>query len=85
MAGNGRIYKRGDMFFIAYSDHGRELRESTRSRNVEDAKRLLEQRLAACRPWAVTATTSGVSFDELSRRISTNTGSGKPQGATPAA
>ena len=66
MAGNGRIYKRGEIFFIAYSDHGREFRESTRSRNVEDAKRLLEQRLAACRP--PTAVVAGVPFDDLTQR-----------------
>jgi len=67
MAGNGRIYKRGEIFFIAYSDHGREFRESTRSRNVEDAKRLLEQRLAACRP-IVGALPAGVPFDDLTQR-----------------
>jgi integrase len=67
MAGSGRIYTRGDIFFIAYSDHGREFRESTRSRNVEDAKRLLEQRLAACRPHAPTGS-PGVPFDDLCQR-----------------
>src|SRR5688572_22505973 len=66
MAGSGRIYKRGEIFFIAYSDHGREFRESTRSRNVEDAKRLLEQRLAACRPPETLR--NGVPFDDLCRR-----------------
>jgi hypothetical protein len=67
MAGNGRIYMRGEIFFVAYSDHGREFRESTRSRNVEDAKRLLEQRLAACRPLAATGG-AGVPFDDLCQR-----------------
>src|SRR5688572_29284835 len=67
MAGSGRIYRRGDIFFIAYSDHGREFRESTRSRNVEDAKRLLEQRLAACRPHAPRGS-PGVPFDDLCQR-----------------
>ena len=36
MAGTGRIYKRGDMFFIAYSHAGREYRESTRSRDIAE-------------------------------------------------
>jgi integrase len=67
MAGNGRIYKRGEIFFIAYSDRGREFRESTRSHNVEDAKRLLEQRLAACRP-TIGAVPAGVPFDDLTQR-----------------
>src|SRR5687768_8357282 len=67
MAGHGRIYKRGEIFFIAYSDQGREFRESTRSREIEDAKRLLAERLEACRPRS-TASGSGVPFDDLCQR-----------------
>lgn len=47
MAGIGRIYKRGEMFFIAYSHRGHEFRESTRSRKIEDARRLLEARIGS--------------------------------------
>jgi integrase len=64
MAGHGRIYKRGDIFFIAYSDRGREYRESTRSRDIEDAKRLLAERLPiAISPPA--ASGPGVPFVDL--------------------
>jgi hypothetical protein len=45
MQGDGRIYQRGAIDFIAYSIGGREYRESTRSRVWADAQRLLEQRL----------------------------------------
>ena len=64
MAGQGRIYRRGQMFFIAYSDRGREFRESTRSRDIEDAKRLLAERLAACQPARAVAVV-GVAFVTL--------------------
>ena len=49
MAGTGTIYKRGEIFFIAYSDHGRDFaraRAHARSRTPA----IPEQRLAACRP-----------------------------------
>ena len=39
MAGSGRIYQRSGIYFIAYSHGGREFRESSRSRNLEDAQR----------------------------------------------
>jgi hypothetical protein len=64
MAGTGRIYKRGDIFFIAYSHTGREYRESTRSRDIADAQRLLDERLAAYRPRLVSEA-RGVAFQVL--------------------
>src|SRR5687767_6897950 len=48
MAGHGRIYQRGQVYFIAYSVGGREFRESARSPKWEDAKARLEQRLHEC-------------------------------------
>jgi hypothetical protein len=45
MAGSGRIYQRGRIYFIAYSHGGQEFRESVRSEDIEDAKRLLATRL----------------------------------------
>ena len=64
MAGMGRIYKRGDIYFIAYSHQGREYRESTRSREIADAQRLLDERLALCRP-ALAGNIPGVPFEAL--------------------
>jgi hypothetical protein len=40
MAGSGRIYQRAEIYFIAYSHGGREFRESSRSRHLEEAQRL---------------------------------------------
>ena len=50
MAGIGRIYQRGEIYFIAYSHGGREFRESTRSPHLEDAQRLLASRMPAYAP-----------------------------------
>ena len=41
MAGTGRIYRRGAIYYIAYRWDGREYRESARSSEVADAERLL--------------------------------------------
>ena len=45
MAGRGRIYQRGIIYYIAYRWDGREYRESARSSEVADAERLLATRL----------------------------------------
>ena len=46
MAGRGRIYQRGRIYYIAYRWDGREYRESARSADVTVAHRLLTTRLA---------------------------------------
>ena len=45
MAGTGRIYRRGLIYYIAYRWHGREYRESARSAQRGAAERLLATRL----------------------------------------
>ncbi len=60
MAGRGRIYQRGLIYYIAYRWDGREYRESARSSEVADAERLLATRLAERRARAKTLT-----FDDL--------------------
>lgn len=45
MRGMGRIFNRGEVFWIAYSHRGREYRESARSAREADARRLLKKRL----------------------------------------
>lgn len=40
----GSIYKRGRIYWIAYCQHGRQLRESSKSEKESDAKRLLKKR-----------------------------------------
>ena len=46
MAGTGRIYRRGHIYYIAYRWDGREYRESARSSDRAVAERLLATRLA---------------------------------------
>lgn len=43
--GMGCIYRRGKIYWIKYSLHGRPCHESSRSRKEDDAKRLLKKRL----------------------------------------
>lgn len=45
MKGNGRVFKRGQVWWIAYYEDGRERRESSGSRERKEAVRLLRQRL----------------------------------------
>jgi integrase len=45
MRGMGRIFKRGEIYWIAYCHRGREHRESSGSTKEADARRLLKKRL----------------------------------------
>ena len=45
MRGNGRVFQRGHVWWLAYYDNGREHRESSGSRERKDAVRMLRQRL----------------------------------------
>jgi hypothetical protein len=46
MRGDGRIFRRGRIWWIAYSRNGREYRESSRSTEERVARRLLGKRLS---------------------------------------
>jgi integrase len=67
MRGEGRIYRRGERYYIAYSIGGREFRESTGSCDPADAQRLLVERLRqrAQAEAAVVAAASAATFDDL--------------------
>ena len=45
MRGLGRVFKRGEVYWISYCHRGREHRESSRSNREGDARRLLKKRL----------------------------------------
>lgn len=45
MRGMGRIFKRGDTFWIAYNHRGKEFRESSHSSNERVASKLLKKRI----------------------------------------
>ena len=61
MAGRGRIYQRGTIYYIAYRWDGREYRERARSSVFADAEQLLEARLAE----RAAPTPSALRFDDL--------------------
>ena len=62
MTHSGRIYQRGDIYYVAYRWDGREYRESARSADREVAERLLARRL---RERADRGPTGEVTFDTL--------------------
>ena len=45
MRGNGRVFQRGQIWWVSYYHDGREHRESSKSRQRKDAIRLLRQRI----------------------------------------
>jgi integrase len=45
MKGMGRVFKRGSIYWIAYSYRGKEFRESARTDNVSQAQKLLKKRI----------------------------------------
>lgn len=45
LRGMGRIFQRGGVWWVAYYFNGKEVRESSKSQNDADAKRLLKKRL----------------------------------------
>ena len=45
MRGNGRVFQRGKIWWVAYYHHGREYRESSKSRERKEAVRLLPRRI----------------------------------------
>ena len=45
MRGNGRIFQRGSIWWVAYYHQGRERRESSTSRDRKEAVRMLRQRI----------------------------------------
>ena len=45
MKGDGRVYQRGEVWWVAYYHDGRECRESSQSRSRKEAVRLLRQRI----------------------------------------
>ena len=45
MRGDGRVFRRGQIWWVAYYHHGQEHRESSKSRERKDAVRLLRRRI----------------------------------------
>ena len=70
MRGMGRIFKRGSIYWIAFSHRGKEHRESSRSDNESAARKLLEQRIGeASQGKLVAAKQERVTFDDLAQAL----------------
>ena len=66
MRGLGRVFKRGEIFWISYCHRGREYRETTRSNRESDARRLLKKRLGEIgRGKLVGPTEERVTFEDI--------------------
>jgi integrase len=66
MRGLGRIFKRSDVYWIAYFHRGKEYRESSHSSKESDARRLLKKRLGEIgRGRLVGPIEERVTFDDL--------------------
>jgi len=66
MRGMGRLFKRGNIWWVAYSHRGREYRESSRSTREADAGRLLKKRLGEIgRGRLVGPTEERITFEDL--------------------
>lgn len=66
MKGLGRIFKRGDVWHIAYNHRGREFRESSHSTNEKVASKLLKRRIAESgRGRVLGAAEERVTFEEI--------------------
>ena len=66
MRGNGRVFQRGDVWWVDYYHNGRELRESSGSNDRRKAEQLLRERLRkAGTPEFVGPAAQRLTFDDL--------------------
>lgn len=68
--GTGRVFQRGKVWWIQYGYRGEDLRESSKSTNQADAKRLLKKRLGEMgRGRLVGPSEEKLGFDDLATMI----------------
>jgi integrase len=73
MRGLGRIFKRGDIWWISYHHRGKEYRESSRSQNEGQAKKLLKRRLGEMRRGKLIGPSEEkITFDMLAKDLLTD-------------
>ncbi len=61
MRGDGRVFRRDRIWWVAYCRDGKEYRESSRSTDAREARELLRRRLA-------TASSGSISLGDVSER-----------------
>src|SRR5215467_3494279 len=72
MRGMGRTFCRGQMWWIAFYHHGKEIRESAGSDNEAVARKLLKRRLAETQTGRFIADEEKVTFDQLAEGLITD-------------
>src|SRR5262245_27594978 len=63
--GMGRVFKRGQIWWISFYHHGKEVRESSKSENESVAVKLLKQRLAQSETGQFVTDEKRVTFDNM--------------------
>ena len=70
MRGEGRLFQRGSMWWIAYSRNGHEYRETANTNDERKARKYLQQRLADIKkPEFVGPSEKRLDMDDLERKI----------------
>jgi len=73
MRGLGRIFKRGSVYWIAYSYRGKEFRESSHSKSEAQAQRLLKKRIGEMgRGRLIGPALEKTTFDDLAELLLTD-------------
>ena len=73
MRGMGRIFKRGSVYWVAYYHRGEEHRESSRSENENQARKLLKQRLGEMsRGHLIGPSEERLTFEDLAKMLLTD-------------
>jgi integrase len=67
--GEGRIFKRGRVLWIAYYCDGKEVRESSRSDNIKAARDLLHERVSSLRKGMLAPRETSLVYDDLEADI----------------
>jgi integrase len=72
--GDGQVYKRGNTYWIDYFAHGKRIRESAHTDDIEVAHKLLRKRVAEVTHTgrALSATEGKVSFEEMAEALETD-------------
>lgn len=71
-SGNGRVYRRGDVWWIDYSHRGKRYRESSESTKKKDADALLRKRLGEMGSGKFAPDAERVTFSDLAELIETD-------------
>lgn len=67
--GEGRVFKRGHIYWLAYYCDGEEIRESAKTKDLKAARALLHERVASARRGTLAPRESGLTYEDLEAEI----------------